>query len=270
MDLLHLPYPSRRSPVVAKHGVTASSQPLAAQAGLEIMKAGGTAVDAIVAMGTMLTVVEPTSNGIGGDAFAIVWDGSKLQGYNGSGRAPAGLTPDVVRAAGHRTMPQRGWLSVTVPGTPRTWADLHQRYGKLDFQQVLAPAIRTAREGYAVSPVISRQWAGGVRVQDRSKGPEFEHWYEIYARSGKAPAAGDVWGSPLHAETLERIAVSHSDDFYKGELATRIASFAKETGGVMTAADLAAHGGRWVDPIKTSHGGYEVWEIPPNGQGRQR
>jgi len=129
MNLSRLPYPSRRSPVIAKKGMVATSQPLAAQAGLTMLQAGGTAVDAAIATAAMMTVVEPTSNGIGSDAFAIVWDGSKLHGYNGSGRAPAGLTLDCVRTAGHATMPASGWLSVTVPGAPRTWADLHQRYG---------------------------------------------------------------------------------------------------------------------------------------------
>lgn len=267
MDLHHLPYPSRRSPVIAKNGIVCSSQPLAAQAGLDMLKAGGNAVDAIIATAAMLTVVEPCSNGIGGDAFAIVWDRGRLQGYNGSGRAPAGLTYDRVRAAGHSVMPQRGWLAVTVPGIPRAWADLHTKYGRLDFQQVLAPAIAAARDGYAVTPVIARAWAGGVRIQQDCKGPEFGSWFDVFAPGGKPPAAGDIWGSPAHATTLERIAASHADDFYTGDLAGKIAAFARETGGVMTVDDLAAHSARWVDPIHTKYQDYEVWEIPPNGQG---
>ena len=267
MDLRHLPYPSRRSPVLAKNGIVATSQPLAAQAGLSILQAGGNAVDAAIATAAMMTVVEPCSNGIGSDAFAIVWDGAKLHGYNGSGRAPAGLTEERVRSAGHTSMPQHGWLTVTVPGTPRTWADLNGRFGKLDLNQVLAPAIRTADEGYAVTPVIAAQWAAGAAGQRGRRGPEFEAWWDLFAPGGKAPAAGDIWGSPNHARSLQRIAATGADDFYQGELAQKIAAFAAGTGGVMTEADLAAHFGSWVDPINTSYGGYEVWEIPPNGQG---
>lgn len=267
MDLHHLPYPSRRSPVVAKHGIVASSQPLAAQAGLSMLRAGGTAVDAAIATAAMLTVVEPPQNGIGGDAFAIVWDGQRLQGYNGSGRAPAGLTLERVTGAGYKTMPQRGWLAVTVPGTPRAWADLHGRYGRLDFEQVLAPAIATAREGYAVSPIVSRIWAAAYKVFSQCKGPEFAPWFATFAPGGTPPQAGDTWASPGHSSTLERIAASHSDDFYTGELAAKIAAFARETGGVIREADIATHAGRWVDPIHVKYGGYEVWENPPNGQG---
>ncbi len=267
MNLSRLPYPSRRSPVIAKKGMVATSQPLAAQAGLTMLQAGGTAVDAAIATAAMMTVVEPTSNGIGSDAFAIVWDGSKLHGYNGSGRAPAGLTLDCVRTAGHTTMPASGWLSVTVPGAPRTWADLHQRFGKLDFAQVLAPAIATAREGYPVTPVIAGLWASGAGHQRLRKGPEYEPWWDTFASEGRQPGAGDIWRSEAHARSLERIAATKSDDFYQGELAARIAEFAAETGGVITEADLAAHRGTWVEPISTRYDGYEVHEIPPNGQG---
>ncbi|HEY3116371.1 MAG TPA: gamma-glutamyltransferase family protein, partial [Chloroflexota bacterium] len=261
------PYPSRRSPVVARHGIVATSQPLAAQAGLSMLQAGGTAVDAAIATAAIMTVVEPTSNGIGSDAFALIWDGSRLHGYNGSGRAPTALTPERVRAAGLTAMPGSGWLAVTVPGAPRTWADLNQRFGKLDLEQVLAPAIATAREGYAVTPVISGLWAGGAAAQSRRSGPEFDAWWPTFAPTGQPPAAGDIWASAEHAETLMRIAKTRADDFYRGELAQRIADFAHQTGGLMTADDLAQHTGTWVEPISTNYRGYDVWEIPPNGQG---
>ena len=156
MNLLEQPYPSRRYPMVGYRGAVATSQPLAVLAGLEILQAGGNAVDAIVATATTLTVVEPTGNGIGADAFALVWDGKRLHGLNGSGRAPAALTVEAVRAAGYTAMPARGWLTVTVPGAPRTWRDLHDRFGRLSFEQVLQPAIRTAEAGYAVTPVTAR------------------------------------------------------------------------------------------------------------------
>src|SRR5579875_1385088 len=152
MSLLDLPYPSRRAPMVAHRGIVATSQPLAALAGLEVLKDGGNAVDAAIATAAMLTVVEPTSNGIGSDAFALVWDGTRLHGLNGSGRAPAGLTIDRVQAAGHTTMPNRGWLPVTVPGAPRAWRDLHDRFGRLPFEALFEPAITYARDGYPVGP----------------------------------------------------------------------------------------------------------------------
>src|SRR4051812_42489364 len=148
MNLLELPYPSRRSPVLSHRGIVATSQPLAALAGLDVLKDGGNAVDAIVATAAMLTVVEPTSNGLGSDAFALVWDGAKLHGLNGSGRSPASLTIDAVRAAGHVSMPSRGWLPVTVPGAIRAWRDLHDRFGRLSFERLIAPAIATAKDGY--------------------------------------------------------------------------------------------------------------------------
>src|SRR6185437_883955 len=158
VNLLDLPYRSQRMPTVARQGVVATSQPLAALAGLEILQAGGNAVDAAIATATTLAVVEPTSNGLGSDAFALVWDGSTLHGLNGYGRAPARLTADVVRAAGHSSMPAHGWHPVTVPGAPRAWRDLHERFGRLEFQRVLAPAIAAAEGGYAVTPIVARAW----------------------------------------------------------------------------------------------------------------
>src|SRR5919198_1673587 len=173
LDLHDLPYPSHRMPLVAKHGVVATSQHLAAQAGLETLRAGGSAVDAAVATAAMLTVVEACSNGIGSDAFAIVWDGRRLHGLNASGRAPAALTLDRLRAAGHTSVPQRGWAAVTVPGAPAAWRDLHARFGRLSFEQVLRPAIETAREGFAVSPLVARAWATSAGLFSAFSGPEF-------------------------------------------------------------------------------------------------
>jgi gamma-glutamyltranspeptidase/glutathione hydrolase len=267
MNLLDFPYPSRRLPVVGHRGIVATSQPLAAIAGLEMLKAGGNAVDAIVATATMLAVVEPTSNGIGSDAFAIVWDGARLHGLNGSGRAPASLTIDAVRAAGHQSMPRRGWIPVTVPGAPRAWHDLHERFGRLPFAQVLAPAIQTAEAGFAVSPTIARGWRSSELTIGALKGPEFAPWFETFTTNGHAPAAGDIWKAPDHAETLRRIAASGSDDFYTGRTAERIARFAERTAGYVSACDLANHTSTWIEPIGVNYRGYDVWEIPPNGQG---
>ncbi|HVC34907.1 MAG TPA: gamma-glutamyltransferase family protein [Chloroflexota bacterium] len=267
MNLLELPYPSRRSPTVARRGVVATSQPLAALAGLDILRAGGNAVDAAIATATMLAVVEPTSNGLGSDAFALVWNGSHLHGLNGSGRAPASLTLDLVRAAGHTTMPARGWVPVTVPGAPAVWRDLHQRFGRLDFADVLAPAIAAAEQGFAVTPIVANAWQQAARLQASLVGAEFAPWFDAFTVRGRAPRPGDVWRLPDHARTLRRIAQSRADDYYGGEIASQIARFASRTGGFVTGDDLAAHTSTWVEPISTDYRGYDVWEIPPNGQG---
>jgi gamma-glutamyltranspeptidase/glutathione hydrolase len=267
LNLLDLPYPSRRSPVLSNRGIVATSQPLAALAGLDILKDGGNAVDAIIATAAMLTVVEPTSNGLGSDAFALVWDGSTLHGLNGSGRSPASLTIDAVRAAGHASMPTRGWLPVTVPGAPRAWRDLHDRFGRLTFERLLAPAIATAENGYAVTPVTARGWAGSAKTYEGYEGPEYSGWFDTFAANRRAPEAGDVWRLPDHAMSLRRIAASGAEDFYSGELAERTAEFSAKTGGKLTFADLAGHTSTWVEPIGTNYRGYDVWEIPPNGQG---
>ena len=267
-DLVGLPYASRRSPVMAVNGVVATSQPLAAQAGLSMLQQGGSAVDAALATAIALTVLEPTSNGIGGDVFSLVWDGNSLHGLNGSGRAPAATTADAIRADGHTKMPNRGWWPVTVPGAPRAWADLHAKFGKLPFEKIFEPAIAYARHGYGISPIISRLWASAA---NNSYGPltepVFQPWKDTFMPGGRPPAAGERWSSEGHASTLEKIAASGSKAFYEGDLARAIAKFAAQTGGLMTLDDLAGHQSQWVEPIRTSYRGYEVAEIPPNGQG---
>jgi gamma-glutamyltranspeptidase/glutathione hydrolase len=267
-DLLGLPYRSQRSPVMAVNGVVATSQPLAAQAGLSMLQQGGSAVDAALATAIALTVVEPTSNGIGGDVFSLVWDGNTLHGLNGSGRAPAATTADAIRAAGHTEMPSKGWWPITVPGAPRAWADLHARFGKLPFEKLFEPAINYARHGYFVSPIISKLWdAAAAKGFAGLAAPEFKPWFDTYTFDGRAPRAGERWSSEGHASTLEKIAASKSQTFYEGDIARQIAAFAAQTGGPMTEADLALHRSQWVEPIRTSYRGYEVCEIPPNGQG---
>jgi gamma-glutamyltranspeptidase/glutathione hydrolase len=266
MDLTSNPYSTRRHSVIAPKGVVATSQPLAVQAGLKMLELGGNAVDAAIATAIALTVVEPTSNGIGSDAFALVWDGTALSGINGSGRAPAGLTLEMVREH-NASMPQKGWLSVTVPGAPALWRDLHARFGKLPFSTLFEPAIRFASNGYPVSPIVAYYWARSVPIYTNLPGAEYKGWGKTFAPDGHAPRSGEKWSSHDHAATLRRLAASNSDDFYKGVIAEAIVNFASETGGVITAADLAAHTSTWVNPISTSYRGYDVWEIPPNGQG---
>lgn len=262
------PYASRRMPVIASRGVVATSEPLAAQAGLEMLRRGGNAVDAAVATAIALTVVEPTSNGIGSDAFALIWDGQQLHGLNASGRAPASHTPAYFQERGLTEMPARGWLPVTVPGAPAAWRDLHQRFGKLPFATLFEPAIAYAEGGFPVAPVTAWGWDATARsYAEQNTGPEFQPWFTTFAPEGRAPRPAEVWSSPDHARTLRLIAESEAEAFYRGELAEATAAFAAATGGTLTRADLAAHTSTWVEPIGTSYRGYDVWEIPPNGQG---
>jgi len=261
------PFQSIRNTTYAKNGMVATSQPLAAQAGLDVLKKGGNAIDAAIATAACLTVVEPTSNGIGGDAFALVWTGGKLHGLNSSGPAPAGISIDAVKAAGHTEMPKMGWIPVTVPGAPAAWANLNKRFGKLSLAECLEPAIRYAQEGYPISPTLGRGWAGAARYYATIKGAEFAHWGETFAPKGRAPRIGEMWSSMGHAATLTEIAETKAESFYRGKLAQKIIAFAKETDGYLRESDLAAYSPMWVDPISVNYRGHDIWEIPPNGQG---
>ncbi|MGB0384765.1 MAG: gamma-glutamyltransferase family protein [Ardenticatenaceae bacterium] len=267
MNLNSYPFPSQRMPVIACNGMVATSQPLAAQAGLTMLQKGGNAVDAAIATAVALTVLEPTSNGIGGDAFALVWDGARLHGLNASGRAPAALQAADLRDQGYEKMPANGWLPVTVPGAPAAWGDLHERFGRLPLDEVMAPAIAYAAEGHGVAPIVAYYWAKAGERFMSSDDPALAHWADTFARKGRTPKAGERWASPDHAQTLRLLATQGVREFYEGQLAEKIASFAKATGGLLSADDLAAHQSSWVEPISTSYHGHEIWEIPPNGQG---
>jgi len=253
------PYLSQRMPILARNCV-ATSQPLAAQAGLRMLMKGGNAVDAVLATAIALTVLEPTSNGIGSDAFAILWDGKKLQGLNASGRSPAAWTPD--RFKGLPAMPQRGWDSVTVPGAVAAWVELSRKYGKLPFADLFEPAIKYAADGYMVTPTISRLW--------QKQAPELATqpgYAQAFMPNGRAPLPGELFAFPDQARTLQRIAETKGEAFYKGDLAEKIVAHAKKHGGAMTLDDLAAHKVDWVEPIGQNYRGYTLHEIPPNGQG---
>ncbi len=249
---------------MGKRRAVATSQPLATLAGMEMFWAGGNAVDAALAMAIALSVVEPTSNGIGSDAFALVWDG-KLHGLNASGRSPQNLTLE--QFAGMERVPSLGWLPVTVPGAVSAWRSLSERWGKLPFEQLFEPAIRYAEEGFPVSPVTARLWKLAEAVYLPLMAPEFQAFKEVFFPSNRAPEAGEVWGSEAHAKTLRAIAQSGGESFYRGEIAQAIANFAADTGGFLTTADFAAHQADWVEPISTDYRDLTVWEIPPNGQG---
>ena len=266
-DPLFYPYPSRRSVVFSRLGMVATSQPLAAQAGLEIMKRGGNAIDAAVAAASCLTVVEPTSNGIGGDAFALVWSGGKLWALNSSGPAPQRISLQALTGAGHKKLPQYGLSPVTVPGAPACWAELSRRFGKLPLTESMHPAIVYAEAGFPVSPVVSNQWKQAFKTYRAQRGEEFRYWFETFAPLGRAPIAGEISRLPDHAATLAAIAETKAEIFYRGNLSEKISAFFHHYSGFLTADDLAAFKPEWVEPVKINYRGYDVWEIPPNGQG---
>jgi gamma-glutamyltranspeptidase / glutathione hydrolase len=252
-----VPYPSRRMPVLARN-VVATSQPLAAQAGLRMLLRGGNAVDAAVAAAVALTVVEPTSNGIGSDAFAIVWDGAALHGLNASGRSPRALGP--AHFVGRDAIPLRGWDPVTTPGAVSAWVELWRRFGRLPFADLFEPAIAYAREGFPLSPLTARGWAAAAPAFAAS--PD---WQRDFAPGGRVPAAGETWRFPDQARTLEAIAASEGEAFYRGPIADAIVAHARAQGGLLDEADLAEHRADWVGTVATPWRGYELHEIPPNG-----
>jgi gamma-glutamyltranspeptidase/glutathione hydrolase len=254
-----MPYASRRQPIFAPNAV-ATSQPLATQACIAMLARGGNAVDAALATAITLALVEPCSNGIGSDSFAILWDGRQLVGLNASGRAPAAWTP--ARFAGRDAMPQRGWDSVTIPGAVSGWVALSQRYGKLPFADLFEPAIRYARDGFPVSPVVTGKWRAAVPLMPTGLG-----WHEHFLPSGHAPNVGERFTSPAVAATLEKVAASKGDAFYHGDLAATMAAHSQAHGGAHTVADFAAHACDWVEPLAQDYRGVTVHEIPPNGQG---
>ena len=257
-----------RSEVYAVHGMAATSHPLATEAALEILRAGGSAVDAAIAANACLGLMEPTGNGIGGDLFAIVWDAKekKLHGYNGSGRSPRSLTLEKLRkeveALDKKEIPAHGALPISVPGCVDGWTALHGRFGVLPLDRVLAPAIRHAREGFPVTELISHYWRISARVLADQPG-----FLDTFTRNGKAPRKGEIWTNSDLARTLEKIGSDGRDGFYKGAVAQQMASFIQEHGGYITTEDLESHRGEWIDPVSTSYRDIEVWQLPPNGQG---
>ena len=272
-DPLFQRYPSRRYPIYARGGMVNCSSPQAAAAGLEILRRGGNAVDAAVAAAAALTVVEPTANGIGADAFALVWreKEQRLFGLNSSGPAPA--LADIPRVLADKRdsagkMPTLGWTPVTVPGAPKAWNELTARFGRLTLADNLAPAVRYAREGYPCAPNLAAAWNTSFRKYVAAmEGPEFENWFRTFAPGGSAPEAGDMVFLPEHADTLEEIGETNGAAFYSGRLARAMDAESRKYGGYLRYEDLAAFEAAWVEPIRQAYRGYEVCEIPPNGQG---
>jgi len=267
-DPLKNPYSSTRNTFYATKGMVATSQPLAAQAGLEILKKGGNAIDAAIATAACLTVVEPTSNGIGADAFAIVWTKGELHGLNSSGKSPKSISIEKVKALGHTEMPKMGMIPITVPGAPGAWAELSQKFGRLPLIDTLTPAISYAQNGYPLSPTLGKGWGRAYSAyKNRCQSVEFAPWFETFAPGGHVPQIGEMWRSPGHAATLTQIGETNAESFYRGNLAEKIAAFCAKHGGFLSAEDLAAFKPEWVSPISVNYRGYDVWEIPPNGQG---
>jgi gamma-glutamyltranspeptidase/glutathione hydrolase len=247
--------------------MVAASNPLAAEAGMDILKSGGNAIDAAIAAAAALVVVEPVSNGLGSDVFAIVWSGGKLHGLNGSGPAPEAYGIDAFRRRGWDGIPEFGWGASTVPGAPRAWAALSSAMGRKPLSEALAPAVEYARNGFAVSVNVAHSWKCAVRKFSTLKGDVHAGWFEAFAGGGRAPEPGEIFRCPDMALTLELIAESGADSFYSGEIARRILEFSRRTGGFFSEADLASYEPEWVDPMHLNYKGYDVWEMPPNGQG---
>lgn len=260
------PYGVSREPVYANGGMLATSHPLAAEAGLEVLRQGGNAIDAAIAAGATLTVVEPTQNGIGGDAFALVWDGSKVHALNGSGRSSRNTSYAALGLKQGDKLGPLGWSGVTVPGAPRAWAELHSRFGKTDFNHLFKSAIHYAREGYPLSPVVAEYWRRAKKMMSTYTEQPYAAWHQTFMPQGFEPEAGQLWRCEALAQTLERLAATRCEDFYTGELAEAITSFAQQTGGLIDAQDLAAYQPEWVEPISADYQGYTVWELPPNTQ----
>lgn len=252
-----------RSEVIAQHGMACTSQPLATQVALDILKKGGSAVDAAIAANSMLGLVEPTGSGLGGDLFAIIWDAKtqRLYGFNGSGRSPESLSLDYFIEKGYKSIPSTGPLPVSVPGAVDGWFELHGKFGKLPMSDILQPAIDYANNGFPVSELIAYYMRSGRYL---ARYPGFK---ETYMPDGHMPAKGEIFKNPRLARTYERLANEGRDVFYKGDIAKAIAAYMAENGGFLSYDDLAAHHGEWVEPLHTDYRGYDVWELPPNGQG---
>ena len=261
--LIGEPFASR-SEVIAKNGMAATSQPLATQIALDILKQGGSAVDAAIAANAALGLMEPTGCGIGGDLFAIVWDADKgrLVGLNASGRSPKSLTLQHFRDLGLTSIPYLGPLTVSVPGAVDGWYELHQRYGRLPMSEILAPSIRYAEEGFPVTEFIADLWQENVKSRQQFPGVK-----ETYVPYGQAPKTGDIFKNPKLANTYRMIAEGGRDIFYRGQIAHQVASYLAEQGGFLTYEDMATHTSEWVTPVSTNYRGYDIYELPPNGQG---
>lgn len=271
-NALKYAYPSRRNVVFARKGMASSTSPIASQVGLEILKSGGNAVDAAIAMAATMPLVEPTGNGLGSDCFALVWSArdQKLYGLDGSGVAPMALSADIVRAAGCDKVPLEGWFSTMVPGAPSAWAELRRKFGTRSMAELMAPAIQYAREGFCIPVNVYKQWQAEVRRISAcaAKEPElYGPWMEYFTKNGEMFDVGATFVNPDYARTLESLAATDCESYYRGELMERIVAFSRRTGGFFDEGDFQSYHAQWVEPISVDYKGYTVCEMPPNGHG---
>lgn len=269
-DALKYAYPSHRNVVYASKGMACSTSPLASNVGIEIMKKGGNAIDAALAMAATMPLVEPTSNGLGSDCFVLVWTGGKLYGLNGSGVAPLALSADKVKALGYEAVPDDGWLPTMVPGMPSAWAELRKRFGRLSFEEIMAPAIQYAEEGFNIQVNVYKLWKKAIEryTKAAAKEPEvFAPWLELFTDKGKMFPMGSLVKNPDYANTLRELAATDCESYYRGDIMRKIVAFSEKTGGYFQPRDFENYRAQWVEPISTNYRGYDVYEIPPNGHG---
>lgn len=270
MDPLKYTYSSHRNVVYAAEGMTCSTSPIASQVGIDMMKAGGNAVDAALAMACTMPLVEPTGNGLGSDCFVLLWTGGKLYGLDGSGYSPKNLSAEIVKKAGFTEMPRRGWIPTMVPGAPGAWAELRKKFGTKSFKEIMAPAIHYARNGYCIPVNVYKQYMKeyDLLMKEYEKNPEvFQSWVDNFTKNGKPYECGEVFKSEDFAKTLESLAETDCESYYRGEIAKKIVEFSKKTGGYFVEEDFAEYHPKWVEPITINYKGYDVYEMPPNGHG---
>ncbi len=271
-DPLKYSFASHRNIVYAKKGMACSTSPIASQVGLDILKSGGNAMDAAIAMATTLPLVEPTGNGLGSDCFALVWSekDQKLFGLDGSGVAPMALSAEKVKEAGYTTVPMNGWLPTMVPGAPSAWAELRRRFGTKSMAELMAPAIQYARDGFCIPVNVYKQWKAEVVrfTAAAEKEPEvFGPWLKYFTKDGKTYEPGDTFVNPDYAATLESLAATDCESYYHGDIMKKIVAFSNETGGFFAERDFENYKAQWVEPISVNYKGYDVCEMPPNGHG---
>lgn len=266
-NLFH--YASRRNLVYGHKGMIGSASPLASQAGLEILKKGGNAIDAAIATSAALTVVEPSGNGIGGDAFVLVWFEGQMYGLNASGAAPDLMTSESIVKKGYQEISKFGLDPVSVPGLPSGWVALSEKFGNLPLTEVLEPAAKIAEEGFPVASNVARLWKRYYKIYSAALKdyPVLKTWFDVFCPDDRPVEAGEMWSSEGHAKALREIANTNGESFYRGKIADEIDAFSREHGGYIRKEDLEKHQVEWVDPISTNYRGYDVWELPPNGIG---
>lgn len=272
MDYNKYSYNSRRNVVFANRGMASSTSPLASQIGADVMKAGGNAMDAAVAMAMALTLLEPTSNGLGSDCFVQIWSETdkKLYGLNGSGFSPKAISGEYVRSLGYEVMPDRGWIPTMVPGAPAAWAEIVKRFGRKTMTELAVPTVQYAREGFNVPVNVAKMWAvetPGMIERAKSESEIYGEWVRVFGKEGKAYEAGDLFKNPDFADTLEEIAETNAESYYRGSLMKKIVAHSKATGGFFEEEDFTGYKPEWVEPINVNYRGYDIFEMPPNGHG---